>query len=132
MGQTTYMCGQSPCGAGRRTLSINSVGDIFPCDDLGSSTEFKIANINEINDLYDTLAHSAIVKQCQNHCICNIPKCQSCLFKRICISHCCSDSYHYTGKFNSPHSACEFIQKFIPSVIDLIYRERIKVENFID
>lgn len=132
MGKISYMCAQSPCGAGSRTLTINSEGDIFPCDDLGTYKHFKIANINEIEDLHKTLSNSAIIKECQNHCIDNIPKCQGCLFKKLCISHCCSDSYHYTGKFNSPHSACEFIQQFIPIVIDLLYTGRIKVENIVE
>lgn len=132
MGNMSYMCAQSPCGAGKKTLTINGEGDIFPCDDLGTDKHFKIANINEIEDLKTTLSNSMIVKECQNHCINNIPKCQECLYKKLCISHCCSDSYHYTGKFNSPHSACEFIQQFIPTVIDLLYKGRIKVENIID
>lgn len=131
-GRMSYMCGQSPCGAGRKTLSINSNGDIFPCDDLGTYKQFKIININEVDDLSHILCNSPIIKECQSHCIHNIPKCQNCLYQKICISHCCSDSYHYTGKFNSPHSACEFIQQFIPTVIDLLYKGRIKVENIID
>ena len=131
-GQLSYMCSQSPCGAGRKILTLNSNGDIFPCDDLGTYPKFRIGHISEIKDLRETLNNSSIVNMCQSHCINNIQKCRDCLYKRLCISHCCSDSYHYTGKFNSPHSACEFIQQFIPQVIDLLYKGRIRVENLID
>lgn len=127
-----YMCSQSPCGAGRRILTLNFDGNIYPCDDLGNTPLFKIDHINNITDLRKTLATSTAVSLCQSHCVENIPRCNECLYKRICISHCCSDSYHYTGKFNSPHSACDFIQQFIPTVIDLIHKGRIKVENLIE
>lgn len=128
----SYMCSQSPCGAGRRILTLNHDGNIYPCDDLGNIPLFRIDHITSITDLRKTLAKSKAVHTCQSHCIDNIPKCRECLYKRLCISHCCSDSYHYTGKFNSPHSACDFIKLFIPTVIDLIHKGRIKVENLID
>jgi len=128
----SYMCAQSPCGAGRRILTLAGNGDVFPCDDLGTIPEFKIANINNINDLESTLNTSKSVMMCQTHCVENIPQCRDCLYKKLCISHCCSDSYHYTGSFYAPHSACEFIKKFIPAVIDLLYKGRIQIENLID
>lgn len=130
--QLSYMCAQSPCGAGRKILTLNTNGDVFPCDDLGTCPKFKIGHINEIVNLKETLDTSAIVNMCQSHCVNNIQKCRECLYKKLCISHCCSDSYHYSGQFNNPHSACEFIQQFIPLVIDLLYKGRIQVENLID
>lgn len=129
---TTYMCGQSPCGAGRRIIAMNALGDLFPCDDFCGNDCFKIGNIKDIQNLGDLVNTSIPIKLCQSHCIDNIPECHSCIWKKICISHCCSDSYNYSGKFNSPHSACEFIKKFIPTVIDLLYTGRIQIENLIN
>lgn len=107
-------------------------GDIFPCDDLSSYYNFKIGNITEIDNIEDTIKKSVAIKLCQAHRIENIEECRNCIWKRICVSHCCTDSYNYSGKFNSPHSACEFIKQFIPTVIDLLYKGRIQIENLIN
>ena len=128
----SYMCAQSPCGAGRRILTLAGNGDVFPCDDLGTISRFKIAHINDIRDLKTTLKESESVKLCQTHCIDNIPQCKECIYRNMCISHCCSDSFHYTGNFYAPYSACEAIKEFIPTVIDMLYKGRIDVENLID
>ena len=130
-GQLSYMCAQSPCGAGREMMALTYDGSIYPCDDFGSDTLFRVGNVNEITDLKKTILGSKAVKLCQSHSVENILKCSQCIYRRICISHCCSDSYFYTGKMNSPHSACEFIQKFIPMVIELLYKGRIQIENII-
>jgi uncharacterized protein len=127
-----YMCGQSPCGAGRRIMAIAPSGDIFPCDDFCGNEDFKIGNIKEISNLKDEVMNSCAVKLCQLHNIDNIKECNSCVWKRICISHCCSGSYNYYGRLNAPHSACEFIKRFIPIIIDLLYRDRIQIENLIN
>lgn len=132
IGQLHYMCAQSPCGAGTKILSMSYNGDLYPCDDFGLTPSFKIGNINEIDNLNNVLKKSEVVKKCQAHCVDNTPECKICPLKRICISHCCSDSFHYTGRFNRPHSACGFIKQFIPQVIDLLYKGRIHVENLID
>lgn len=131
IGDISYMCAKSPCGAGREMLALTYDGSIYPCDDFCGNEDFRIGNVNEIVNLRETLAKSRAVYYCQNHCVENIPKCKSCLYKKICISHCCSDSYYYTGSFNSPHSSCEFVQSFIPIVIDLIHDGRIQVENLV-
>ena len=128
----SYMCSQSPCGAGRRMITLHHDGYLYPCDDLVTSPSLRIGHINDIKDLRSVLIKSRAVNMCQSHCIDNTPKCKACIYKRLCISHCCSDSYFYTGKFNSPHSSCDFIQQFIPIVIDYLHKGRIKVENLID
>lgn len=127
-----YMCGQSPCGAGRRILAMTPAGDIYPCDDFCNNDNFRIGNINDINNLEDVVKKSSAIKLCQTHSIENIKECRNCIWKRICVSHCCSDSYNYTGRFNSPHSACNFIKQFIPMIIDLLYKGRIQIDNLIN
>lgn len=130
-GQLSYMCAQSPCGAGREMMALTYEGSIYPCDDFGGNPLFKVGNVNEITDLRETIRHSNAVKLCQSHCIENTIECNQCKYRRICVSHCCSDSYYYTGKFNSPHSSCAFIKRFIPKIIDLLFKGRIQVENII-
>ena len=130
--QLPYMCAQSPCGSGRKILTLVPNGDIYPCDDFSTDPLFRIGNVNDISNLSQALEESKAVNLCQSHCVENIPQCKSCLFKRICISHCSSDSYHFTGKFNSPHSTCGFVKQFIPTLIDLLYKGRIQIENLIN
>lgn len=130
--KTDYMCGQSPCGAGRRILAMTPAGNIFPCDDFCNNDNFKIGNINDINNLEDVVKKSSAIKLCQTHSIENTEECRNCIWKRICVSHCCSDSYNYSGRFNSPHSACGFIKQFIPTIIDLLYKGRIQIDNLIN
>lgn len=127
-----YMCGQSPCGAGMRILAITPNGDIYPCDDFCYNSDFIIGNIEKIVNLKKTIRNSKSVRLCQSHQINAIKECRECIWKKICISHCCSDSFHYTGKLYSPHSACDFIKRFIPIVIDLLHEDRIQVENLIE
>lgn len=130
--QLPYMCAQSPCGSGRKILTLVPNGDIYPCDDFSTEQLFRIGNVNATTDLKQTLAESKAVKLCQSHSVENIAKCRNCVYKRLCISHCCSDSYHFTGKFNSPHSTCEFMQQYIPTVMDFLHNGRIQIENLIN
>lgn len=130
--QLSYMCAQSPCGSGRKILTLVPNGDIYPCDDFSTEQLFRIGNVNTTTDLKQTLAESKAVKLCQSHSVENIAKCRNCVYKHLCISHCCSDSYHFTGKFNSPHSTCEFMQQYIPTVMDFLHNGRIQIENLIN
>jgi uncharacterized protein len=127
----SYMCAESPCGAGRRILGLDIDGGLYPCDDLIGNKNFLIGNVDNISNVKEVLKNSDVMTKSLNHRIENIPQCSKCVWRKICVSHCLSDSFFFSGKLNSPSSKCQFYQKFIPIVIDLLYKRRIEVDNLL-
>ena len=129
---SSYMCAQSPCGAARRILALDTDGTIYPCDEfISENKKFAIGNINEINDINKTMINSLVVKRCLGHNIENIKECSACMWRKICPSHCAGNSYFFKGELNHTSSKCSFYKKFIPLAIELLYQKRIKVENIV-
>lgn len=128
---SNYMCAQSPCGAGRRILALDTDGTIYPCDEfISEEKEFAIGNVNEIVDLDFTLKNSTVINKCLNHRIENIKECSKCMWRKLCPYHCAGNTFFFKGELNKPTSKCSFYKIFIPTIIELLYKKRIKYENF--
>lgn len=127
-----YMCSESPCGAGRRMLSIGADGILYPCDEfISNDKEFAIEHVSNITDLKETLRKSESVRRCYAHRIENISKCSKCIWRNICEFHCAANSFYFKGALNQPSSLCEYFQKMIPMTMELLCEGRIDPKNIL-
>ena len=127
-----YMCSESPCGAGRRMLSIGADGILYPCDEfISNDKEFAIDHVSNITDLKETLRKSESVRRCYAHRIENISKCSRCIWRNICEFHCAANSFYFKGALNQPSSLCEYFHKMIPMTMELLYERRIDPQNIL-
>lgn len=123
------LCTLSPCGAGRTMLGFDIDGSFYSCDYFIGNSEFKIGNIYEVNDIKMSIYKSQSAQKLLKRDIDSIKECKVCTWKNVCTSHCASDSYFNYDTLYKPHSMCEYTKKIIPQIIDLLYRNKISINN---
>ncbi|OUJ19536.1 Radical SAM superfamily enzyme [Methanonatronarchaeum thermophilum] len=97
-------CDVSPCGGGRRFISITPTG-VYPC------TEF--IGIEEFNkDLESALNHTSFKKITERK-VENITECQDCEYRHLCGAPCPAEIYAAEGQINKESPYCEFYKSII-------------------
>ena len=94
--ENTFMCTQTPCGAGRRVLGISNNGDIFTCDDFLGDPEYKIGNVHD-GHFDEMLDKSDVVAKAMCRSKDSIKRCKDCIWKVLCGGVCHSVD-HYSAK----------------------------------
>lgn len=113
-----FIC-NSPCGAGKRIICLNTDGRIDRCDCMGDHPlntmgYYKKGNLAEILELGKN-DDFAVNKK-------NIRECRECEIEKYCPNGCASCNYIYYGKkdIDHPGMMCKWYKEIIPYLIELI------------
>ncbi len=107
-------CDISPCGAGRRFVSICPDG-IYPCGEFIGMNEFRIP-LYEIENLH---SHFNSVRE---RIVESIEECMDCSFRNICGNPCPAEIYSEHGTMLEKSYYCEFYKRMIEHAFRVIRR----------
>lgn len=91
------------CGAGITTLSIDPVGNVYPCVKLHNA-DFKITNLTKSTAVVDIKNNRNRVLE--NELVDSVDKCKNCSIKYICGGGCRAEEY-YVSKNKQSYSQCD-------------------------
>ena len=107
-------CDISPCGAGRRFISICPDG-IYPCGEFIGMNEFRI-QLSEIENASETF------RSVRERVVEKINECRGCSFKNICGNPCPAEIYSEHGTMFEKSYYCEFYRRIIEHAFSVIVR----------
>jgi len=107
-------CDISPCGAGRRFVSICPDG-IYPCGEFIGMDEFRVP-LSEVENLH---SHFNSVRE---RIVENIEECRDCSFRNICGNPCPAEIYSEHGTMLEKSYYCEFYKRMIEHALRVIRR----------
>jgi len=107
-------CDISPCGAGRRFVSICPDG-VYPCGEFIGMNEFRVP-LSEIENLY---SHFDSVR---NRTVERIGECRDCTFRNMCGNPCPAEIYSEHGTMFEKSYYCEFYKNMIEHAFRVIRR----------
>lgn len=121
--ERTYMCMQSPCGAGLDMLDFHDNGDVYPCEEMNGQAKFKIGNIfnTPLKSMLDT---SQVVARLRARSIDNIPKCSKCTWKRFCGGGCTNKSNLTFGSLERESDYCAYYEHIYEDLIWILDNDR--------
>jgi radical SAM protein with 4Fe4S-binding SPASM domain len=122
-----YMCLRSPCGAGVSQICINWDGDIYPCQEFISSSNFVIGNILKCEDIEQLLSNSPIVKSLKNRIVENIDECKECVWKKFCGNPCAAKTYFFYGDYMKKNPFCTYYKTIFKELIWEIFFQKDKI-----
>jgi len=94
------------CSAAGNTLSIDSHGNCYPCQNF-HYPEFKLGNL--LIDSFDTILNSIPAKKLQSHHVLKVEKCRDCSLRYVCAGGCVADVYKLYGDINKhPKILCSY------------------------
>ena len=97
------------CGAGVRTLHIKSNGEVYPCVNLMDKNFLMVKDIRKINDFSD-ISRTEIYKLFSNLTVDSIEKCNTCIWKKICVGGCRGIAYKHYKSIYKPDPFCTIIK----------------------
>lgn len=114
-----YMCMRNPCGAGVNMVTVDTNGDLYPCEEMIGKPEFVIGNLAEttIREAIDT---SPVVRTLRERHVDEIDECVSCTWKQHCHGGCVHKSYTHFKRLDRESEHCSYYKR--------IYRELIWLE----
>ena len=115
--ENTFMCTQTPCGAGRRVLGFSNNGDIFICDDFIGDPEYNIGNVNEA-PIDEILAKSSVVAKTLCRSKDSMKRCKDCVWKVLCGGVCHSVDHYSANDGELENEICIFNKLMLPFLID--------------
>ncbi|OKY79011.1 MAG: Radical SAM superfamily enzyme [Candidatus Methanohalarchaeum thermophilum] len=108
-------CDISPCGAGRRFISITSNG-IYPCTEFIGIEEFKTDLDKALNDdaFQDVISRKTEdIKECKNY-----------EYRHLCGASCPAEVYESEETLNSKSPYCQFYKDIIDHAFKTIKQNR--------
>jgi len=121
--QRTNICHEIPCGAGYNMLVFNSDKNIYPCDYLVLD-DFKIANIDDIEDLTELRATN-VFQKLEKRSIILSKTCSKCSLSELCSRGCLARTFLATkNMYEIDKWYCEFFRKYISFL-----KEKIRLSN---
>lgn len=108
----SYMCMNSPCGAGIALFAVNPKGDVYPCADFCNEKQFCLGNVEE--DFFKEIPNVQTWRDIRLSTYDSIRDCNICELKQICPSGCSARRYYSNGELKSVDSICEFYKLIIP------------------
>lgn len=112
------MCGQSPCGAGSKMLSFDTNGDVYPCDNLMGSSEYKFGNIYSEGLL--AFSNHPALKRILSKTVDENKICSICDWKKICNGGSLFSSCSPDTDTGSEAEYCSFYQGLIKYLINIL------------
>lgn len=97
-------CDISPCGAGRRFISITPDG-VYPCGEFIGMAEFR-------SHLDNALGLKAF-EDVTGRKVEDIEECRDCAFRHLCGAPCPAEVYAEKGRLNEKSPYCEFYREVI-------------------
>lgn len=107
-------CDISPCGAGRRFLSVTPDG-IFPCGEFIGFEEFRVS----LDELENAGKHFENVRK---RTVEWIEECRDCAYRNICGAPCPAEIYAEKGTMLEKAPFCEFYKAVIERAFEIIHR----------
>lgn len=103
------------CGMGVKCISIESNGDVYPCQLMHIDT-LLMGNIrsSSLNKIY---FHSSVSAFCRGLNVNNFNECKSCQIKYLCGGGCRARALFERGSLNSADGLCEFWRYVFPRSI---------------
>ncbi len=103
-----YMCLRSPCGAGRSILAFGISGDIYPCEEMSTYTEFKCGDIKDSAPLTEMVDSSPVIRKMRARTVDSLQRCSQCTWRRFCSGRCLHKAYHCYGTIEREDPMCSF------------------------
>ncbi|WP_456369162.1 peptide-modifying radical SAM enzyme CbpB [Geoglobus sp.] len=107
-------CDISPCGAGRRFISVTPEG-VFPCGEFIGFEEFGIG-LDELE-----LAAEKFT-EVRGRTVERIEECRDCEYRNICGAPCPAEIYAEKGTMLEKSPFCEFYKAVIAKAFEVIHR----------
>ncbi len=105
-----YFENNANCGMGNGIISIDSNGDVYPCQSLHFK-EFKAGNIRE-NSLAEIGRESPQLKAIRDWRITNVSDCAICSYSKVCGGGCRAIAYNLTRDVNGFNGLfCSYYKK---------------------
>jgi len=115
-------CDISPCGGGRRFLSIAADGTAYPCGEfIGSS--FDGGNIFSSN--FTEILNSENFIRIRQRTVEAIPDCKECIFRNVCGCPCPAELISETGSLYARSYYCEFYKRMAEHCLRIIHRDKV-------
>ncbi len=118
------MCDISPCGGGRRFLSITAEGSAYPCGEFIGMEEFMGGNI--FTQTFENIVASAGFQRVRERVVEKIPECDACLLRNVCGAPCPAEIYATAGTMFEKSYYCEFYKKVAEHAFEVIHRNDVE------
>ncbi len=118
------MCDISPCGGGRRFLSITAEGSAYPCGEFIGMEEFMGGNI--FTQTLENIVASAGFERVRDRVVEKIPECNACLLRNVCGAPCPAEIYATAGTMFKKSYYCEFYKRVAERAFDVIQRKDVE------
>jgi uncharacterized protein len=117
-----YMCMRNPCGAGVNMITIDTNGDLYPCEEMVGKPEFVIGNLagTDIRTAIDT---SPVVRQLRERHVEEIDECRTCTWKQFCHGGCVHKSYTHFKRLDRESEHCSYYKRIYQELIWLEVEE---------
>lgn len=121
-----YMCMNTPCGAGRQEIAIDTNGDIYTCSVLlaNAKNENFLGNVLDENDSNNIAINNLSIF---NRVINNVEDCCDCPYQKICGGGGCpAFIYNVTKDINGKSIYCNYYFDMITYIIRMSLEKRNK------
>lgn len=109
------------CGAGVRSLSITSDGDVYPCNSFIDSA-MKAGNIRQ-HSLEDVWRNSPIIHEFQDMSVLDVEGCRDCETKFICAGGCLAETFRAFGSIKKQTPYCSMYKQIYSEMISELATE---------
>lgn len=109
---------QESCGAGKTIISIDAVGNVYPCHMLHDK-EFLMGNIVN-NSLKDILTKSPVFDEFAKLSVESISECSECSYKYLCSSGCRARAFYNSGSVYTKDTFCRMNKIYFNSLTESI------------
>lgn len=94
------------CGCGNEYVSVDPVGDIYPCHQFVGVPDFRMGNVN-MNDFDYGIKRKFLVSN-----LCSSSECRNCWSKFFCGGGCSANNWNFNKNLNVPHKlSCDLMKK---------------------
>ncbi|NOZ58670.1 MAG: peptide-modifying radical SAM enzyme CbpB [Euryarchaeota archaeon] len=114
------MCDISPCGAGRRFLSVAADGECYPCGEFIGMGEFSGGNIfrRSLPEVIDSRGFARV----RARRVEQIEGCSTCPVRNVCGAPCPAELHSSGGSMHRRSHYCEFYLRVIEHAFRVVLR----------
>lgn len=105
------------CGMGRTAISVDAVGDVYPCHML-QVEEFRMGNL--LSHSLEEIMTDKMAMQIAENTVDNIDDCKECSFRYICGGGCRARSYFGYNSLKQRDVYCEGYKQFFRRIADYL------------
>ena len=111
-----YMCMRNPCGAGVNMITVDTNGDLYPCEEMVGKEEFVIGNLAE-TDIRTAIDTSPVVEKLRDRHVEEIDECSTCTWKQLCHGGCVHKSYTHFKRLDRESEHCSYYKRIYSELI---------------